>query len=518
VYCRVQHIDEEEFKVKLASLRLEGTAFVWWERKLRDKSKCGKILSSWSEFKSSTRKEFYPLGYLHKAMMEWQSLRQSKRQTVQSFTKEFRKKSLALNIPLDSYETLMKYIGALHSYIRHTFLLFNPTSLDEVCVQDTHLENRGGNVQEDPTNKPSNFPHKTFKKFKRKDKKNATVTRGGKPSCTHCKNSGHDEEHCWKLYPEKKLKQFGGKGKTKTIATLQQDLGFDSGDEGKITMVGVQGKDSLHASSSSNYESHVDERKMNDLFHIRVVSKHTKINTLFDMGSEVNLISEALVKKMGLETKPHLKPYPLGWVCDKAKLNVTKQCRIRFDITSKSIDEVDLDVVPLDICGIVLGSSYIYDRKEVFFRHENKYHLTKGRVEYIVRAHNMRVNTKLVSAGQMKRLITTNKRYVLMVVREKDVGTSDAFQACDPSHKKELIDIVSKYDDIFQEPNGLPPKREIQHEIHLQRDSPLPNVGMYRMSVVEMIDIKKQIHGLLDRGVFRPSSSPCGSPIVMVSK
>jgi hypothetical protein len=153
---------------------------------------------------------------------------------------------------------------------------------------------------------------------------------------------------------------------------------------------------------------------------------------------------------MGLETKPHPTPYPLGWVCDKAKLNVTKQCRVRFAITSKLIDEVDLDVVSLDICGIVLGSPYIYDRKVVFFRHENKYHLTKGEVEYIVRAHNMRVNTTLVSAGQLQRLININKTYVLMVVREKDVGTSDAFQRCDPSHKKELIDIVSKYDDIFQ--------------------------------------------------------------------
>jgi hypothetical protein len=57
-------------------------------------------------------------------------------------------------------------------------------------------------------------------------------------------------------------------------------------------------------------------------------------------------------------------------------------------------------------------------------------------VEYIVIAHNMRVNTILVNAGQMKRLINTNKRYVLMVVREKDVGTSNAFQGCDPYHKK----------------------------------------------------------------------------------
>jgi hypothetical protein len=129
---------------------------------------------------------------------------------------------------------------------------------------------------------------------------------------------------------------------------------------------------------------------------------------------------------MGLETKPHPKPYPFGWVCDKEKFNVTKQCRIRFDIASKLIVEVDLDVVSLDICGIVLGSPYIYDRKTIFFRHENKYHLTKGGVEYIVRAHNMRVNKTLASAGKMKKLININKRYSLMVIKEKDVGTSDA--------------------------------------------------------------------------------------------
>jgi hypothetical protein len=66
---------------------------------------------------------------------------------------------------------------------------------------------------------------------------------------------------------------------------VQRDLGSNSGDEGKITMVGVQGKDSLHASSNSNNESHDDERKMNELFHIILVSKHTKIDTLFDPGS-----------------------------------------------------------------------------------------------------------------------------------------------------------------------------------------------------------------------------------------
>jgi hypothetical protein len=106
-----------------------GTALVWWERKIQDISKCVNLLSSWLEFKSTIRKKLYPLGYLHKERMEWKTLRQSKGQTIQSFTEEFRKKSLALNITLDSYETLMKYIGALHSYIRHALLLFNPLVL-----------------------------------------------------------------------------------------------------------------------------------------------------------------------------------------------------------------------------------------------------------------------------------------------------------------------------------------------------------------------------------------------------
>jgi hypothetical protein len=37
---------------------------------------------------------------------------------------------------------------------------------------------------------------------------------------------------------------------------------------------------------------------------------------------------------------------------------------------------------------------------------------------------------------------------------------------------------------------------------------------MYRMAVVEMKEIKKQVQGLLDQRVIKPSSSPCGSLIM----
>ena len=56
---------------------------------------------------------------------------------------------------------------------------------------------------------------------------------------------------------------------------------------------------------------------------------------------------------------------------------MTRQCKLRFAIRSAFVDEVELDVIRLDICGIFLGSPYLYDKKAIFYRAENKYQLVK---------------------------------------------------------------------------------------------------------------------------------------------
>ena len=79
-------------------------------------------------------------------------------------------------------------------------------------------------------------------------------------------------------------------------------MGSDSGDETTIAATGIKGKNS-EASTGNSTQSTIDEeneRKRHELFHIRVISKHQKIDTLFDSGSQVNLISEEIVKKLGL--------------------------------------------------------------------------------------------------------------------------------------------------------------------------------------------------------------------------
>ena len=73
-----------------------------------------------------------------------------------------------LGISLEKPESLLKYIGGLHSYMRHTILMFNPTSIDEVSVQATHLKARGkhGNPEFGGPSQPT--PSKSKEKRKQK--------------------------------------------------------------------------------------------------------------------------------------------------------------------------------------------------------------------------------------------------------------------------------------------------------------------------------------------------------------
>ena len=99
------------------------------------------------------------------------------------------------------------------------------------------------------------------------------------------------------------------------FAIVEHDLRSDSGDETKITTMGLKGKHVASTSTSNCSNDTHDEDTRIKIFHIRVVSKHTKIDTLFDSGSQANLISKYLVKKLALEIIIHPRPYPLGWIC-----------------------------------------------------------------------------------------------------------------------------------------------------------------------------------------------------------
>ena len=106
---------------------------------------------------------------------------------------------------------------------------------------------------------------------------------GVKVICKHCSKEGHNEDNCGKLRLEKmRPNKFNNKGKQKTTAITQEDLGYESSDENKIIVMGIKGKQDIASTSSQNYNTTTipDEKRRIELFHVRVISKHIKIETL----------------------------------------------------------------------------------------------------------------------------------------------------------------------------------------------------------------------------------------------
>jgi hypothetical protein len=305
--------------------------------------------------------------------------------------------ALMLDIHLHTQETLMKYIEGLPAHIRNTVFMFGPTNLDEVSVQATHIEVGKAGVSGELSSR---------KEDKRKwhgKNSNAVAMKEGKPSCKHCKKEGHDEDRCWQLHPKKRPKWFNeNKGRQTMAATTRPtDLGSNSGDESKVSLVGMTGKIGEGISRSN-------------LFHIRTIMQHTKINTLIDSGSQTNLISEELVKQLGLKTQVHHKPYTLKWISNHHQMHITKQCTIKFAISSKYADDVTCDVVSLSECGMVLSSPYLYDRKTIFYMTKNQYQLTKIGQDYVVHAHHVKANKTLQTMEQLKKVVQASNKPIIV--------------------------------------------------------------------------------------------------------
>ncbi|KAL6142111.1 hypothetical protein ACLB2K_060394 [Fragaria x ananassa] len=144
-----------------------------------------------------------------------------------------------------------------------------------------------------------------------------------------------------------------------------------------------------------------------ELFHLNIQVKQSVVQAIVDLGSQKNRISEALVRKVGLETMPHPKPYPLGWIQKDIDMQITKQCTFKFAITNRFIDEVTCKVVPLDVCQVILGSPYLWDCDPIHYRRLQKYRLVKDGKEFHINACRPQFTDTLLIVNQAKRLVNS---------------------------------------------------------------------------------------------------------------
>jgi hypothetical protein len=82
----------------------------------------------------------------------------------------------------------------------------------------------------------------------------------------------------------------------------------------------------------------------------------------------------------------------------------------------------------------------------------------------------------------------------------------------------ELAILLHTYASVFQIPTSLPPQREQDHVIPLEKGAGPIKVRPYRYPHTQKEQIEKMVQDMLDQGIIQPSNSPFSSPIILVKK
>ena len=83
----------------------------------------------------------------------------------------------------------------------------------------------------------------------------------------------------------------------------------------------------------------------------------------------------------------------------------------------------------------------------------------------------------------------------------------------------DLPRVVCEYEDVFSnELMGLPSQRVIDFGIELHPSTSPISMTPHRMALVELQELKVQLHELLDKGFIRPRTSPWGAPVLFAKK
>ncbi|GAU51348.1 hypothetical protein TSUD_412960 [Trifolium subterraneum] len=224
---------------------------------------------------------------------------------------------------------------------------------------------------------------------------------------------------------------------------------------------------------------------------------------LFDCGATNSFISVECVMRLGLSSTSLLPPMTVA-VATGGKVVSKRVCQNCPVSVAGKIYHVDLICLPLKDMDIVLGMDWL-SANTVYIgcAEKNLY------VPIDLNAESRALTALLQNTHQLIQYLgAENKCFSIMFTISSESNSS-------PSD----IPIVREYLDVFpEEINSLPPEREIEFSIDLVPGSQPISVAPYRMSPLELRELKSQLEELLQKHFIHPSVSPWGAPVLLVKK
>jgi hypothetical protein len=222
--------------------------------------------------------------------------------------------------------------------------------------------------------------------------------------------------------------------------------------------------------------------------------KGALLHFIIDSGSQKNLISTEVVKRMDLPMILHLQSYTIGWFCQGRDLCFSQQCRLPYDIKPFK-DEVLCDISPLEFCDVLLGQPYLWKRHVVYESIPRRVIITLGRQLYKIPEVTLPTAIFLISSKQCSKVISQTRKFIFFVIhahsKQKVTTTSMASTHSLSLQQNQVDGIVEEYRDIFSSPTGVPTHYQVKHPIYLTPSAPLHNGPVYRRLPMENDEIKR---------------------------
>ncbi|GJU20386.1 putative reverse transcriptase domain-containing protein [Tanacetum coccineum] len=172
-----------------------------------------------------------------------------------------------------------------------------------------------------------------------------------------------------------------------------------------------------------------------------------------------NLIVAEAVQKLGLKTENHPKPYKLQWLKKGGEVTVSRCVLVPFSVGNTYKDNVWCDVVPMDVCHLLLGRPWEYDRDITNNGRTNTYSFLFGGVKITLMPNNpkeviCKPTGTLLTLSQFEDELEMGDS-VFMLIRKEVAEDSEIPEA--------MITLLEEFSDVFPDelPDGLPPLRDI---------------------------------------------------------
>jgi Reverse transcriptase (RNA-dependent DNA polymerase)/RNase H-like domain found in reverse transcriptase/Integrase zinc binding domain/Chromo (CHRromatin Organisation MOdifier) domain/Aspartyl protease len=252
---------------------------------------------------------------------------------------------------------------------------------------------------------------------------------------------------------------------------------------------------------------------------------------LLDTGCSTYVLSSRFAERNGIREIP-TRSRPVDLAVSSARVCLTHKTRLLKLKIGNTVIKKSLYLLPVPQFDAIVGMPFFRENaidlagleRGIIEINGSPIPMTKGDKDMDCESPGS-VETPTIgriSRKTLKKELRQNQIEELYLARIQENNDAAVFTVA-PSVQEfgDIPDWIRKeYRTVLREelPPQLPPTRAVDHQIPLKPDMPPPFKGIFRLSQLELRELKRQLDQLLKDGKISPSTSPYGAPVLFVKK